>query len=236
MNNNTHALPGSIAIAAILAILGVPAFADDSAVYDNSLRAGSETVFYHTTATDLVGPYVPAGVNFKADNLETLYLAYVRSLPANLSVELALGYPPLSKVEGKGPATLGSVPYNGQVVSTARWLSPTAFLEYNFLSPTDKLRPYIGLGVNYTQFYDRYSTAQGNAASGGPTKLSLTASVGPAATVGLSYSVTSRWHMYVSYSAARVNTDIVADTAGVIRTTNIHFGPQALVISGGYSF
>ena len=226
----------AVAVTAVTAVaVSLPAFADDAA-YNNSLRAGSYTVFYHTTADDLTGPYVPPGVNFKADNLETLYVGYVRTLPANLSVELALGYPPLSKVEGKGPATLGSVPYNGQVVSTARWLSPTVFLEYNFLSEASKLRPFIGLGVNYTNFYDRNSTAQGNAASGGPTKLSLTASVGPAGTVGLSYTITSHWHAYASYSIARVNTSIEADTAGVIRTTNLRFGPQALVVSGGYSF
>jgi hypothetical protein len=48
--------------------------------------------------------------------------------------------------------------------------------------------------------------------------------------------VTSRWHLYASYSASRVNTTIKADTDGFERTTRIHFGPQALVVSGGYSF
>jgi outer membrane protein len=229
--------PAVIAAVVTAAVCGAaPALADDDSMYNNSFRVGGEAVFYHTKADDLSGAYVPPGVNFKADNLQTLYIGFVRTLPANLSIELALGYPPLSKVEGKGPATLGSVPYNGQTVSTARWLSPTAFLEYNFLSPTSKLRPFLGVGVNYTSFYDRFSTAQGNAASGGPTKLSLTASVGPAATAGLSYTITSHWHAYASYSIARVNTNISADTAGVARTTNIHFGPQVLVISGGYSF
>jgi outer membrane protein len=131
---------------------------------------------------------------------------------------------------------VGSVPYNGQVVSTARWLSPAALLEYNFLSEDSKFRPYIGVGVNYTNFYDRKSTAQGNAGLGGPTKLSLTASVGPAATAGLAYNISPRWHLYGSYSIARVNSHVTADTEGVIRTTTIKFGPQTLVISGGYSF
>jgi outer membrane protein len=232
MKINILALLGAAAIAASGA---APAIADD-ATYNNSLRAGAEGVFYHTTADDLKGPYVPAGVNFRAENLATLYLGYVRTLPANFSIELALGYPPLSKVEGKGPATLGSVPYNGQVVSSARWLSPTAFLEYNWGTEASKLRPFLGFGVNYTAFYDRYSTAQGNAASGGPTKVSLSASFGPAGTVGLSYAITSRWHAYTSYTIARVNTRAELDTAGVMRETNIRFGPQVFLISGGYSF
>ncbi len=225
-----------ISAAAIAALLGsVTAIAADE-VYDNSFRLGSYTVFYHTHADDVTGPFVPAGVNLKAQDLETLYVGYVRRLSSAFALELALGYPPLNKVEGKGPATVGSVPYNGQVVSTARWLSPALLFEYNFLSEDSKFRPYIGVGVNYTNFYARKSTAQGNAGLGGPTKVSLTASVGPAATVGLAYSFSPRWHLYGSYSIARVNTHVTADTEGVIRTTTIKFGPQTLIISGGYSF
>ena len=131
---------------------------------------------------------------------------------------------------------MGSVPYNRQNVSSARWISPTLFLEYKFLPESSNLRPYIGVGVNYTTFYDRDTTALGNAAFGGPTKLSLNASVGPAGTAGLAYHVSGHWNLYASYSIARVNTNLVADTAGVIRTTHIQFGPQVLVIAGGYSF
>src|SRR5260370_21508107 len=150
-----------ISAAAIAALLGlVPAFAADE-VYGNSFRVGSYSVFYHTHADDITGPYVPAGVNLKAQDLETLYVGYVRRLSPAFSLELALGYPPLNKVEGKGPATVGSVPYNGQVVSTARWPSPSLLLEYNFLSVDSKLPPFIGVGGNYTNFYHRKSTAQG---------------------------------------------------------------------------
>jgi outer membrane protein len=225
-----------ISAAALAAWFGAaPAVADDE-VYSNSFRLGSYTVFYHTHADDISGPFVPAGVNLKAQDLETLYVGYVRRLSPSFALELAVGYPPLNKVEGKGPATVGSVPYNGQVVSSARWLSPALLLEYNFLSEDSKFRPYIGVGVNYTTFYARKSTAEGNAGLGGPTKLSLSASVGPAATVGLAYAISPRWHVYGSYSIARVNSHVTADTEGVIRTTTIKFGPQTLVISGGYSF
>jgi outer membrane protein len=226
----------SAALATVAAGLwcAAPAYSDD--VPSNSLRAGLYAVFYHSTADDLSGPYVPPGVNIDAKDVQTLYLGYVRRLSPHFGVELAVGYPPLTKTTGRGPATLGSVPYDGQVISTARWLAPTVLLEYTFLSENSKLRPYIGVGVNYTTFYDRDSTAEGNAASGGPTKLSLTSSVGPAGTVGLAYNIVNHWNFYASYSASQVKTKLNADTAGVIRTTHISFGPQALVLSVGYSF
>jgi outer membrane protein len=222
-----------LAAAAVMANCA-PAFADDAPA--NSARIGLYSVFYHVSADDLSGPYVPAGTNIDAKNVETLYLAYVRSLTSHVDVELTLGYPPLQKTVGKGPATLGSVPYDGQTIATARWLAPTLLVEYEFLRADSRMRPYIGVGVNYTDFYDRDSTAQGNAASGGPTKISLTSSVGVAGTVGLAYRIAGNWKAYASYSATQVKTRLEADTAGVERTTHINFGPQALVVAVGYSF
>ncbi|MGD0501832.1 MAG: OmpW family outer membrane protein [Steroidobacteraceae bacterium] len=226
---------GALTLAAVLtSSYGAAASADD--LLANDVRIGSYSVFYHTSADDLSGPYVPPGVNFKAENLETLYLGYIRWFTPDINLELALGYPPLAKVKGSGPATLGSVPYNGQVISSARWIAPTLLLEYNFLSVNSPFRPYIGVGVNYTTFYDRDSTAAGNAASGGPTRTSLTASLGPAAVAGLTYRISDRWHLHGSYGWSRVDTNLTADTDGVIRTSRIRFGPQALIISIGYSF
>lgn len=228
-------LPAALALFAVT-LCGAFTASADGVEHPNDVRIGSYTVFYHATADDLSGPYVPPGVNFHTDNLETLYLGYIRTFSTHFSAELAMGWPPLTKTEGRGPAYLGSVPYSGQVVSTARWFAPTALLEYTFFDSTAKLRPFIGVGVNYTNFYDRTSTAQGNAASGGPTKLYLPASWGPAVTAGLSYRLADRWHLYGSWGASKVNTRLNAETAGVSRTTHIEFNPQTLVISIGYAF
>jgi outer membrane protein len=197
---------------------------------------GSYSVFYHTSADNIAGPYVPPGVNLKAENLTTLYAANIRHVWSRFDVELALGYPPLAKIKGLGPTTVGSVPYNNVEVSSARWIAPTLLLEYRLLDENNPWQPFIGVGVNYTTFYDRTTTAAGNAAFGGPTRLSLTASVGPAATIGVGYHLSGPWHVYGSYSIAQVKTDLSANTAGVVRTTNISFAPQTLIFSLGYSF
>jgi len=202
----------------------------------NTVRAGLYDVMYHVHARDLSGPYVPAGVGLDVQDVQTLYLAYVREFFHHLDLELALGVPPLTRTVGRGPARLGSVPFNGQVISTARWFAPSLVANYVFLSPEHALRPYIGVGINYTSFYDRNSTAMGNAASGGPTRLSLSSSVGPVGTVGLMYRIDRRWSVYASYSFSEVQTNLVADTAGVIRTTHVSFGPQALIVAAGFSF
>ncbi|MFL6603769.1 MAG: OmpW/AlkL family protein [Steroidobacteraceae bacterium] len=205
-------------------------------VLSNSVRVGAYYLMYDTQAEDIRGPFVPAGVNLKVEDVITPYFAYVRRLTNHFGVELAVGAPPLTKTEGKGPAKLGSVPYNGQVVTTARWLAPTLLLTYTFFDESNRFRPYIGAGINYTKFYSRQSTAAGNAASGGPTRIDLPVSVGPAVTLGLSYRVTRHFSLYGSLSASQVDTTLKANTAGVIRTSHISFGPRTAVLAMGYSF
>jgi outer membrane protein len=224
----------TLAVSAALALAASGAQAGNAG--PNDLRVGMYFVHFESQATDISGPYAPAGLGLHVDSLETLYLGYVRSFSSHLQVELAFGWPPLTKTEGRGPATLGSVPYSGQRIATARWLSPSLLFEYVFGRANARLRPYLGVGVNYTRFFSRQSTAAGNAVSGGPTSISLPVSVGPAATAGLSYAISDRWHVYASYSVARVNTRLTADTAGVLRTSEIHFWPNAVVVSAGYSF
>lgn len=224
----------SLAVGAALALAASGAFADDGGA--NTVRLGMYFVHFESNAGDISGPYVPSGLNVHLDNVVTLYAAYVRTLSTHFNVEFAFGYPPLTKTEGRGPVTLGSVPYNGQVISTARWFSPSMLVNYVFGDANSRLRPYVGIGVNYTKFLARQSTAAGNAVAGGPTSISLPVSVGPTATAGLSYELAERWHVFASYSVARVNTRLTADTAGVLRTSNINFWPNTLVISAGYSF
>lgn len=223
----------TLALSAALALFATGAHADDGA---NTVRLGMYYVHFDAKADDITGPYVPPGLNIHANDVETLYVAYVRTLATHFNVEFAFGYPPLTKTEGRGPATVGSVPYNGQVISTVRWFSPSLVLNYVFGDANSRLRPYLGVGVNYTKFLARQSTAAGNAASGGPTSISLPSSLGPTATAGLSYELAEHWHLFASYSVAKVDSKLTTDTAGILRTSEVHFWPNTLVISAGYSF
>jgi outer membrane protein len=203
----------------------------------NTFRAGLYEIMYHVQSTDLSGPFTPAGYSLDVKNTQTAYLAYIRRLTSFLDLEIAGGVPPNTKTVGRGPATVGSVPYNGVTIATAKWAAPSALLEYKFFNDSTAFRPYVGVGVNYTSFYDRDVTAAGQQATGGPTRLSLTSSVGPVGTVGLKYQpVNARWSVIASWSISRVDSDIKTDTAGEIRTAHIDFRPQAVVIAAGYSF
>jgi outer membrane protein len=203
---------------------------------NNSVEAGLYYLHFYVNADDISGPYVPPGVNLGIKDIETLYLSYRRRLSSHFDLGLSMGYPPRAQAEGKGPAALGSVPYNDRVIITTRAFAPTLYLKYNFLDESSAWQPYIGAGVNYTRFYDRDSTAAGNAVMGGPTSITLPASVGPAGTIGIRCRLDRHWSWDASYAASIVDTRLTANTEGFLRTSHIELNPRALVIAGGYSF
>ena len=204
--------------------------------HPNLVALGLYAVSFHAHADDLSGPYTPPGLNVRNPSIETLYVGYMRRLSPHFDVELALGAPPLTKSVAKGPATVGSVPFNDQTIATARWLSPNLLVKYYLFSPSAMFRPYLGVGVNYTRFYSRQVTSAGDAISGGPTSLSLPYSVGPVGNVGVSWNALDRVAVNLSWSAAWVNTRLTTDTAGVLRTSHVEFNPRAVVLAVGYRF
>jgi outer membrane protein len=225
-------------IAAVVGLSAPLCRADDSlgAMPPNEVRVGGYFVFYNMSAQDLYGQYVVPGLSATIKNVQTPYFAFEHYLPWHLSLELTLGVPPLTQIYGKGPATVGSVPFNNQELLTARWFAPSMLLNYTLLDDSHRLRPYVGVGVTYVNFYDRQITPGAEAVVGGPTRVSLTSSIGPTATLGLSYRVAHHWSVYASYSLSRVRTLLTTDTAGVYRFSHVSFAPGALVISAGYAF
>jgi outer membrane protein len=223
----------AFATAVILAIGPAPASAQER---NNTVRLGLYALFWHTAADDVTGPFVPPGVSADVGNVQTVYLAYLRRLSPHFELEFAAGVPPTTDTIGKGPATLGSVPWNGQVVGTVKWFSPTLLLNYKFFDESAAFRPYVGLGINFTHFYDRTINAAGDAALGGPTSVNLKNSIGPAATIGVYYRVRGGWGVNASFSASEVGSKLEAHTAGLVRKSNVEFNPHALVFAVNYSF
>jgi outer membrane protein len=215
------------------------AWADDYTGPENTLRLGYYFVSFNSSSTPITGPYVPAEtppLEMTAKNVNTPYFSYLRRLSTHWDFELAFGVPPKTETIAKGPASVGSVPYNGVVLGSAKWVAPTALIEYKFLQDDSMFRPYVGIGVNYTAFEARKSSPGGDAVAGGPTSIDQTVSVGPAATLGLKVSFSQHWHVMASANYSNVHSDITLTTAGENRTTHVTFDPFAAVVALGYSF
>lgn len=102
-----------------------------------------------------------------------------------------------------GISLLASTPFthdielNGDKIGETSHLPPTLTVQYQFL-PASKVNPYLGLGVNYTLFFDEKS-ALGD--------LSLDDSLGLAIEAGVDFAITQNW----SVNAALWNLDIETD-------------------------
>lgn len=201
---------------------------------DNTIGLGVAHIFVNAKSPNLSsnGPAFltpqPAGIDVK--DATTVLITVTRRINDNWYGELALGVPPKQDVIGTG--TLA--PFG--VIAKVKQAAPTAFLNYRFGSVDSSLRPFVGVGVNYTRFYDATSTTSGSLASGGPTKIQLTKSTGMAAQMGMVYKFDKTWSICVSAIAADVESDMTATTGSIERKTHIKFNPRVLGAAVGYSF
>lgn len=181
------------------------------------------------------GPAVPApGGLLEVGDATTTGFGYVYHATPEWSVEVALGIPPRHKVYGRGFLQ----PF-GQI-SSVKQLPPTVFVNYHFNEILPRLSPLVGLGLNYTKFSSARSTASGDAASGGSTKITLDDSWGLAAHAGLNYQIDKNWALVSTVAMAKVKSDMKAVTStregNVTRTTTIDFRPIVYTLSLGYTF
>lgn len=209
----------------------------------NIFRFGVTHVEPHASASDATGPFLlgpPSGVSLDVKNQDTAFFSYARTLDDRFEVELAMGLPPKHDVTAR--LNPGIVPghiysaFQGQTIARIRQVAPTLFLNYKFGEANSTWRPFVGVGVNYTKFDKRESTATGNALNGGPTDLQLKDSWGLALQAGVSYRLNERWSLNASVATAQVKTQLTATTAGAVRNIDIKFRPQVFILSAGYSF
>jgi outer membrane protein len=224
----------TLAGAALLALCG-------AASAQWTVRGGITHIAPHSSASDAVGPMLPgppSGISLEVENKATAYLSLAYALNQNMELELAGGLPPTHDVNAKIaswlPPHIAAV--DGQKLAEVRQVAPTLFFNYKFGDANSQWRPFVGLGVNYTKFDKRTSTAVNNALNGGPTDIRLSDSWGLAGQVGLSYRINDRWSITGAVATARVKTKLTTSTGGVQRNIDIRFHPVVLTIAAGYSF
>ncbi len=205
-----HRIPssmGPLTLAALaLLVAAAPALAQQHTVKVGALR-------YDTNAktNGVTGVGIPPGADAEVGDADTLVATYTYALSPNLGVELVLGVPPKIKATASG-----SVAFLGEVL-TARNVSPTLLLTWQFGKPGDKLRPYVGLGVNYTRF-ESITNPFG-------WDVQMSDSTGLAGHVGVDWAMDKQWGLFASYGMAKVKTKLVATGATVLQST-IDFRPR----------
>jgi len=120
---------------------------------------------------------------------------------------------------------------SGDVIGVTGVLPPTLTLQYHF-RPSTGVRPYVGVGINYTVFYKEKSGINGIA-------LKIDNSVGAAAQAGLDWDINKMWFVnldlkYIDMSTTATLSD--AATGATAYTTDVKINPWVLGLGIGTTF
>lgn len=205
----------------------------------NTIRFGFASVQPNSSASDVTGPFTPAGLSLKVQDATTPMFSYVREINDQWDIEFALGVPPkhdIAIVVRNAALPAGVQALNGQAGAQVTQVAPTLFATYKFLDKNSTLRPFVGVGINYTRFRPADSTAAGNTLNGGPTSLNLEDSIGLAMHAGATYRLGGPWSVTAAVTTAQVKTKLTTNTLGIVRTADITFHPVVFTMALGYSF
>ena len=113
----------------------------------------------------------------------------------NIATELVLTYPQTVNINVGGAAS-----------GTVKALPPTLLLQYHF-TELDPIKPYVGVGVNYTSF------TSANILNGGASVNA--SSTGFAAQIGFDYMLDKNWGLNADLKYIQIKTDVFAGGANI---------------------
>ena len=212
----------STLIAATLLAAGFSASVSAHQAGDIIVRAGAVVVAPNESSDDVVIPGKNLG-EFQVSNNTQLGLNFGYMLTDNIGIELLAATPFSHDVSLNGV---------GKIAET-KHLPPTLVAQYYFGDAQSTLRPYIGVGVNYTNFFDNEFT---NDLGGALTDLSMSTSWGLAAQAGIDYQVNKNWLVNASVWYAQIDSDVKFKFQGTPVTISTDINPWVYMISVGYSF
>ncbi|WP_297893134.1 outer membrane protein OmpW [Shewanella sp.] len=208
----------STLIAATLLAAGFTASVSAHQAGDIIVRAGVVVVAPNESSQDVAG-----NGEFIVSSDTQLGLNFGYMLTDNFGVELLAATPFSHDVSLNGV---------GKIAETKQ-LPPTLVAQYYFGDAQSKLRPYIGVGVNYTNFYDNEFT---NDLGGALTDLSMSTSWGLAAQVGLDFQMSKNWLLNASVWYAKIDSDVKFKLADAPVTIETDIDPWVYMVSVGYTF
>ena len=154
------------------------------------------------------------------DSKSTVELDFTYMVKPNIGLELILA---TTKHDIKGD---GSISALGKIGETGV-LPPTLTAQYHF-APKASVRPYAGVGINYTLFY---SAKTAGALAG--SSLSLDNSFGLAAQAGVDIDINKEWFMNLDMKYISIKTTATIDSN---TSVDVDINPWVLGIGIGKKF
>lgn len=113
-------------------------------------------------------------------------------------------------------------------LGSVRVLPPTLTLQYHFC-PKKLINPYVGFGLNYTNFYDVDSGPVANS-------VDYSSSFGPALEIGADIALNKNWMINLDIKQIFMQTDATVVVGNDYYTTTVDVNPVIYGIGIGYRF
>jgi outer membrane protein len=166
-------------------------------------------------ATDESATVTGLGGSVDMDNAFMPEVDFTYFIDDHFAVELVLATAEHQVMATAGPIDLGSV-----------WiLPPTLLAQYHFL-PDERFQPYVGVGVNYTMFYD----VDGQ----GGLSIDYDNSFGWALQWGADIQIAPHWYANIDVKKVFLSTDVTI--AGGAITADVDIDPWIVGVGIGYRF
>ncbi len=185
-------------------------------------------------------------LSLSVDDNTQLGLNFVYFFDSNWAIELLAATPFTHDVTLHDPQgvtdSIYGIDLNGAKLAEVTHLPPTLSALYYFDTGT-AFKPYVGVGVNYTIFFDEEFTATPKAA--GFSNLELDGSWGYAVQVGADYEIDKNWSVNVSARYIDISTDATFDIenslgvpGGLVGkgSSSVDVNPMVYSVMLGYKF
>lgn len=204
---------------ALVAAAAFPAVSSAHQAGDVIFRVGTATVRPTEGSDNVLGL---GSFNINNNTQMGLTLGYM--FTDNIGMELLAATPFQHKVGLQSTGTIAEV----------KQLPPSLMAQYYFGDRQDKLRPYLGVGINYTTFYDADFNQTGRDA--GLSDLSLKDSWGVATQAGLDYNLDDNWLINMSVWWMDIDTEVKFKAGGEQQNINTRIDPWVFMFGAGYRF
>jgi len=229
----------SLLTLAVLTSLSLTAVATEYKAGDMLVRGGATMV---TPDSAKSGVYVEAlggdtPLSISVDDNTQIGLNFVYFYTNNWAVEVLAATPFTHDITIHDPkgisAGIFGANVDGVTLAEVSQLPPTISALYYFDSASN-FKPYVGLGVNYTVFFDEdfKSTPE----SLGFNDLELDSSIGFSVQVGADYQINDKWHVNASARYIDIGTDASFKIGDIKGSAEVDVDPMVYSIMLGYKF
>ena len=120
---------------------------------------------------------------------------------------------------------------------STKHLPPTLTLQYFPMASDSKFQPYIGAGINYTNFFEEDLDSELETTLGSKGSLELDDSWGFAFQAGMDYQLNEHWLLNASIWYLDIDTEAkIKLDAGPVIKTDVDIDPWVYMVGIGYKF